>query len=276
MNGRLPTFLIIGFPKAGTTTLASALDAHPDVFMSREKELHFFDRNYERGLDWYRAQFADAAGARAIGEASPTYAYNDEAMPRIAEVLPDARLIAILRNPIDRAYSNYWYQRSLGFEPRSFLFAVRKEMAKPDVKVFPNLKRGRYLPYLERVCALVPRSNLSVVLFEELRDRPADVLGEVFRFLGVDPHLGPPAPAVRAENRTTMLRSERLRRSMLKHDAWRRVPARVVRAIDRMNRVDRRYPPMDAALRSELVAWFADANADLARWLGRDLSAWDR
>jgi hypothetical protein len=274
--GRLPTFLVIGVPKAGTTTLAAALGAHPEVFVPREKELHFFDRRFERGLDWYRSWFAPAGAARAAGEATPTYVYDARAMRRLAETLPEARLIVLLRNPVDRAYSNYWYQRSLGYETRSFEEAVRAEMADPDAQPFRHLTRGRYLPYLEAAAELFPRSRLLVLLFEDLRDRPEETLAAACRHVGVDPAALPPGAGRRPENTTTVLRSEWLRRSMLTNPAWRRLPRRLVAAVDRANRARRRYPPMDPSLRAELLAFFERDNAALAAWLGRDLDLWAR
>jgi hypothetical protein len=127
---RLPNFVIIGAPRSGTTSLAHSLSQHPEVFVTMQvKELHFFDTNFDRGLDWYRQQFsgADAAAAKAAGEATPTYMYDETAMSRMAETVPDARLIAILRNPVDRAYSHYWMNRSLDREDLLFPVAIETE-----------------------------------------------------------------------------------------------------------------------------------------------------
>lgn len=275
MSGRLPSFLIIGVPKAGTTSLAAYLDEHPDVFISRKKEVHFFDRHYDLGLDWYRDHFAASDRAAAIGEATPTYIYNDAAIPRIAEALPDARLIVLLRNPVDRAYSNYWYQRSLGYERRGFAAAVDQEMQDPNVKPFRHLRRGRYLPYLERVCQYMPRGALHVALFEDLRDHPKEVFGDVCRFIEIDDATIPTVVG-RVEKQTTLLRSDRLRASILKHKVWKRLPERFTYWIDSLNRVDKTYPAMEPALRARLVEWFREPNRALGEWLGRDLSVWDR
>lgn len=105
----LPNFLIVGAARAGTTSLYYYLKQHPDVFMSPKKEIDFFDvdKNFEKGLDWYERYFEGYTGQKAIGEASPLYMYLEKVPKRIAKVIPDVKLIFILRNPVDRAYSHY-------------------------------------------------------------------------------------------------------------------------------------------------------------------------
>jgi hypothetical protein len=105
--GRLPTFCIIGAMKAGTTSLAAWLDEHPDVHIAPQKETLFFNTpyNFWLGVDWYREQFAAAGDAHAVGDATPLM-QNPLAVRHMADLLPDAKLVAILRNPVDRAYSH--------------------------------------------------------------------------------------------------------------------------------------------------------------------------
>src|SRR5689334_25080325 len=103
----LPNFVVIGAPKAGTTALSRYLGDHRDGFVAAQKEVHYFDRDhlFSRGVEWYEAQFEGAGGVRAVGDATPGYMYSREAIDRMAALLPDVRLIATLRNPVDRAYS---------------------------------------------------------------------------------------------------------------------------------------------------------------------------
>lgn len=273
--GPFPTFLIIGAPKAGTTSLAAYLAEHPDVFIAPEKEVHFFNRNFDKGTDWYRSRFADARGQKAIGEASPTYMYLPHALDRIAETLPDVRLIAILRNPIDRAYSHYWWMRAM-FESRSFADAARAEMrgAPPPDPGRAYVLPGRYLDALELVAARFARDALRVVILEDLRDRLGEVYAEVCRHIGVDDGVAPPNLGD-VVNPAYRVRSMKLRGAMLRVKAWRRLPFGLAGVIDRMNRASLRYEPMDPALRAELRDYYAEPNAALAGWLGRDLSAWN-
>src|ERR1051326_983405 len=116
---RLPTFLIIGAGRSGTTSLARYLGSHPHVFMARAKEMHFFDSD-SKTREWYRPRFAEARRQTAVGEATPNYLYEPAAIKRMAAIVPEARLIAILRDPVDRAYSHYWQNRSLGKETMTF------------------------------------------------------------------------------------------------------------------------------------------------------------
>jgi hypothetical protein len=271
--GPLPTFLIVGAAKAGTTSLAAWLSAHPDVFVAPEKEVHFFDRSYDRGVGWYRSRFAGARTERAIGEATPEYMALPQAVERMAEVVPDARLIAILRNPVDRAYSQYWHQRLGGRERREFADVARSHMSEPSSLQHPRyyLTRGRYVDQLRTITAHYPREALLVLLLEDLEHDAAGAFRSVCRFVGVEPD---PLPGEvgsvinpRVSYRSGLLRrvSGRLRRSGV---------AGAANTIDRANRAVPDYPPMDPELRAELVAWFADTNRELADWLGRDLSAW--
>lgn len=271
--GRLPTFLVIGASKAGTTSLHFYLATHPEVFMSSEKEVHFFDDRYAEGIDWYRRNFAGARDAKAVGETSPTYMHRRDAMERIAAVLPGARLVAVLRHPVDRAWSHYWFQRSLGFERASFADAVRAEMRDPTSVPLRHLEAGRYVEHLRMVVELFPRQQLLVLLLDDLiRDRRGTFAG-VCRFIGVDASFVPPNLDQRY-NESTRLRSERLRHAMLKYRAWKRF-GRLATVVDRLNRYQARYPSIDAAMRAELVTYYASSNAELGAWLGRDLTHWN-
>lgn len=269
----LPNFLIIGAAKAGSTALAAYLGSHPDVFVASEKEVHFFDDHFDRGVDWYASRFGAVREERAVGDATPTYMYTDEALGRMADLLPDAKLIAILRNPVDRAYSHYWWMRALD-ERRPFDDAVHDEILgreQPDPEKY--VAAGRYVERLERVCRYYPRSSLHVVILEELRESPHARFAEVCRFLGVDDQVVP-ADLGAVHNPAYRLRSPALRTWMLRLHAWRRLPFDIASRIDKMNRVAFRPPPMDPQIRGELEGYYEKHNAALAAWLERDLSVW--
>ena len=269
----LPNFLIIGAAKAGSTALAAYLGSHPDVFMASEKEVHFFDDHFQRGVDWYASRFEAVRGERAVGDATPTYMYTDEAIGRMADLLPDAKLIAILRNPVDRAYSHYWWMRALD-ERRPFADAVHDEiLGREEADPEKYVAAGRYLERLERVCGYYPRSSLHVVILEELRASARASYAEVCRFLGVDDQVVPPNLGA-VHNPAYRLRSPALRTWMLRLHAWRRLPFDIAVRIDRMNRVAFQPPPMDRHVRAELEGYYEKHNAALAAWLDRDLSVW--
>ena len=270
----LPNFIIIGAMRSGTTSLARYLGAHPQVFMVAQKEIHFYDVNFERGLSWYTGQFARAGGKRAVGEATAAYMYNEEAIARMAQTVPQARLIVVLRNPVDRAYSHYWLNRARGREPLEFSEAIRTEPQRltwdahqPFNRRRLYLEGSRYLIYLQRVCRYFPRDALLTVVLEELRDAPGATFGAVCRFLGVDASFVPPNLG-RPINRFVMFRSLRLR------NFARQLPRPLRRVVDRFNVRQATYPPMDPGVRQLLQERFAGENEALARWLGRDLSIW--
>lgn len=277
MAGTLPNFLIIGAMRAGTTSLCRYLEAHPEVFMAPQKEVHFFDLHFARGPGWYEQQFAGARTEQAIGEATQTYMYFDEVPTRLARILPDALLIAVLRNPVDRAYSHYWLERVRGREPLTFADAVAEEpkrLASSGLGARTShsyLDRGRYLRQLLNVCKYYSREALLVILFEELCDHPDVLFRDVCRFLGVYEDFVP-SDVGRVINPFVKFRSLRLR-NMLKRLS---VGSLIRRAGERLNtRRNVSYPPMDPQLRTVLLKEFEEDNRALESWFGRELTAWN-
>jgi hypothetical protein len=270
---RLPTFLIVGAMRSGTTSLTRYLRSHPEVFIAPHKELHFFDFRYAEGIDWYRSNFEGAQDEIAVGEATPNYLYIAEALPRAAELLPEARLVAILRDPVERAYSHYWHNRAVGREELGFDEALEAEPRRiasddPHQRAYWSyVDRGRYVRQLRALERLYPREALLVLLFDDLRDAPGETYRSVCRFLGVSDEHVPPELG-EAVNSFVGFRSRRLR------SLSRRLPKTAGRVVGRLNARDESYPPMPARVRSALVERFRQDNAELADWLGRDLSSW--
>jgi hypothetical protein len=264
----LPTFVIIGAMRSGSTSLYKHLQGHPQVFMPR-KEIHFFDRRWDNGLAWYGHRFDGYAGQPAVGEATPTYMSDPVALARMGEVVPGARLLAILRDPVDRAYSHYWMEHVRGRDERTFADAIADEIAGAGETDY--LERGRYAAQLEGVVRVFPRDQVRAVLLDDLRDRPEATYAEVCRFLGVDDGHRPGRLDARV-NRFIGFRSMRVR------GLRRRLPKalRMRRIVGKLNAVEGEYPSVDPEIAAALRARFAPDNAALAAWLGRDLSAWDR
>jgi Sulfotransferase family len=191
-----PNLFVVGAAKAGTTSLWRYLDAHPDVFMSRVKEPHFFSR-FGRGVEVvkdpaaYARLFADGGGRRYRGEASPSYLPDPETPGRLRDACPEARILVSLRDPVERAYANYWTYVGLGLERRSFPDAVREELAASEVDFAatppPFVRRGFYAEQLERYRAAFGPSAVVVIF---LADLAADVRGtmrSIFERLDLDP-----------------------------------------------------------------------------------------
>jgi hypothetical protein len=272
--GMKPNFLIIGAPRSGTTSLFHYLRAHPGVFTARGKELHFFDLEWDRGWDWYQRCFAGVRGESAVGEATPSYMCDSVAIERIAKHLPDARLIAILRDPVDRAYSHYWLNRSRGRERMSFIDAVRAEPARratDDKKMrfwYSYVDQGRYLPQLLRVADRFSPDRLFVALFDDLLLDPRDLFIRLAQFLDIDASTVPDVVGSRV-NEFRTYRSLRLRKTTA------RLPKPLVDGIAKLNSRVVDYPTASRYERSFLLEQIAEENLALGQWLGRDLSSWN-
>lgn len=186
----LPNFLVIGAQKAGTTSLFRYLGEHPDVFVPDVKEPHFFDGHlaWHRGLAWYESLFADAAGATAVGEASTSYTMHPAiaGVPeRIAGVLPDVRLVYVLRHPVERMRSSWAHAVSRGVEVRSIGEALLADRRYADM--------SRYAHQLEQYLEWFDRSQILLLTAEDLRDRRAETLQRVLVFLGLRTDWEPPS-----------------------------------------------------------------------------------
>ncbi|MFC1707206.1 sulfotransferase [Planctomycetota bacterium] len=198
----LPTFLVIGMPKCGTTSLHFYLMQHPQVFMSRVKEPHFFlfdgvegrpsrfaDRNRITDIHAYEGLFSRRKGELAVGEVSPGYASCPGTHVSIRRRLPNAKLVAILRQPADRAYSNMMRRKANGREPRGSVEEAfwSSEESEADTSWFAWYQSiGFYYERLEPYFASFPREQLKVLLFDDLQADPRALMKDLFRFIGVD------------------------------------------------------------------------------------------
>jgi hypothetical protein len=204
----LPSALIIGAQKGGTTSLFNYLVQHPDVIPPLGKELHYFDLHFARGASWYRGRFPYAhrlRGGALTLEGSPYYMLHPHVPQRVAELLPNVKLIAVLRNPVDRALSNYQHEVRAGREPLSFAEALDRESERLAGEAdrlqndpgyyswnhhrYAYTRRGLYLEHLRRwVPHPFPRSQLLVLQSEWLFRDPPAATAAVYRFLGLPPH----------------------------------------------------------------------------------------
>jgi hypothetical protein len=214
-EGTLPDFIIIGGQKCGTTFLYHLLCQHPHVEAGARKEVHYFDMRFERGIGWYRAQFPrprEVDGRRVItGEASPYYLYHPHAARRAAEVVPQAKLIALLRDPVDRAFSDYHDKVRLGKEPLAFEEAIEAEesrlrgerekmladerYASGKYRAFSYISRGIYVDQLQTWLEFFDREQLLVLKSEDMFENPSATLQRVLNFLNL-PDWKPDSPPV--------------------------------------------------------------------------------
>jgi hypothetical protein len=246
----LPDFVIIGAQRAGTTSLHAYLSEHTLISPSRPKEVHYFDNGYGHGLGWYRAHFAGSRQPGGIaGEATPYYLFHPLTPQRMARDLPSCKLIVLLRNPVDRAVSQYHHARAWGYEELSLEQGIRQETARlqgeeerlrrdDNYRSFAHqhlsyVARGRYALQLERWFEHFDRDQFLILKAEDLFTEPEAVVAESQRFLGLTPQ--PPA--------------------------------------DLHGRNIRSYDSVSDALQSELQATFEPENQRLRNLLGRDF-AW--
>jgi hypothetical protein len=255
----LPDFLIIGAQRSGTTFVYSNLARQSCIAPALTKEVHFFDVYFEQGTRWYQRFFPLRMRAAAermrhrpylTGEASPYYVFHPHVPSRVARVLPNIKLIALLRNPVDRAYSHYQHERRRGFETLSFAEAIAQESARIEHEAermlkdeqytsynhqhYSYLSRGIYVDQLERWMRVFPSEQLLILRSEQLYAEPAATIGQVMSFLGIPT----PTPKVNRQ-----------------HSA----PT---------------YAKLDAAMRERLVEYFKPHNRRLSDYLGRRFD-WD-
>ena len=213
----LPDFLLVGAPKAGTTALHVALASHPQLFLSPVKEPKFFltdgaqpagpggpgDAQTFREYVWkredYEGLFDGAPAGTLRGESTTLYLRDPAAHERIARLVPDARLVAVVRDPVDRAHSNWTHLRSAGLEPETdFLRACGLEQSRVERGWGPfwrYVELGRYGAQLDHLYSVFPREQVHVVLYRDLRREPVSTLDGICAFLGVDAGLVGSVPA---------------------------------------------------------------------------------
>ncbi len=275
MVGATPTYVLAGAMRSGTTSLNTYLRAHPAVAVSQPKEVHFFDFHFDKGLEWYRSHFPRLEGESSVGEATPSYMYHPLAMERVAATLPGIKVIVLLRNPIDRAYSHYWHNRSRNREHLSFQDAIAAEPERiardaHSRHMFSYVDRGRYRHQIKRLLTHIPRQQVLVHTFDAFKDDPAGVFANVCRFLGIDEAYRPEQLG-RAINGYVEFRSVRLR------DAVRGLPLprRVGNLVGRLNRRPASsYPALGASTREDLAVVFREANDGLEELLGQSVPIW--
>jgi len=248
---RLPDFIIGGAPRSGTTWLYELLDRHPDVYMAKpvkpEPKFFLVDHLYEKGLQFYSdTWFAQAAEWQLAGEKSTDYLESRNAAERIAHDLPYVKLVFILRDPADRAYSNYLWTRMNGIETEDFETALRlepeRERTLPEkwrfARPFSYFSRGLYADLLAEYFARFRREQMLILRFEDIDQRPAVLADRLHRFLGVAP---------RPDD---------------------------VDGLGVINPSENRGETLNAASRRQLMARYADSNRRLAEMLGPDFTLW--
>ncbi|HEY2915590.1 MAG TPA: sulfotransferase domain-containing protein [Candidatus Limnocylindrales bacterium] len=284
--------LIIGAQKAGTSSLAHYLEQHPAICSHHRMELSTFvdDRDYDLGYEAnFRRYFGHCPPDALLLGKSVTIMTERRIVERVRDHNPDARLIAIVRNPVDRAYSAYWWARQNGYESLpTFEAALDADPARhrgnlAAIRSTSYIAFGRYADQIEMVRAVVGPDHLQVHLSDDLAADTAGVCRRSFEFLGVDP--GVRVEVGKRENAASNPKSSWLANALSAEWRWKRAVRRAIpgdvadRARQRLKELNRSSfvpPPMALATRARLVELFEPENARLGELLGRDLSGWNR
>jgi len=235
---QLPYFVIAGAQKCGTTALVSNMQQHPAVYFPG-KELHFFDMHWDRGVAWYVRQFNGSRG-RVCGEKTPGYMLHRTHIARMHTVLPQVKLIMVLRNPIDRCYSQYQLARRGGSaKGRSFREFINEELPDVDKELtlrgeLDCIRRGLYAKQLKVLTEFYPREQQLIIVNERMRIDSARTTNDVFAWLGL---AGCKLPHTRNYRR--------------------------------------KYPPMRAKMRQRLADVYREPNDQLFEFLGYRIEEWD-
>ncbi len=261
------TFIVVGCQRCGTTWIDAALRGHSQVYLPQQKQSYFFDRHYDKGIDWYIARFEGVESHhRAIGEVATGYCLL-EASPLLAKELPDVQLIMVIRNPIDRAYSNY-QARQVESGWSSFEQAIETD---PDL-----LLRGQYIDQIEALLEHYDREKLLFLLYDDLKQDDRAYLQEVLDFIGVDANEESKLIGQRKNSAMYPNLRKRLHQLGLKP---------FVNAISRSwfgDKIRRKlkskgkaYEPMNSETKERLQDHFKPYNDRLSAFLQRDLSSWN-
>ncbi len=291
----MPNFLIVGAAKAGTTALYTYLKQHPQVYTTPQKETSFFAFEGEpidfqgpgdnevaeypiTDLATYQQQFQGVNGEQAIGEACPVYLYHPQAARRIHHYLPNVRLIAILRNPIDRAYTNYLHLIREGRETETdFMSALQAEPQRIKdnwMWFWYYTKVGYYAEQLQRYYQLFDRSQIQVYLYEDLQRDASGLLQNIFRFLEVDDRFVPDftiRPNKSGIPKNKLLHQLLTTPNPLKAAVKPLIPPVMRQKIQHQNLAK---PTISLKVRQELTKLFRDDILTCQDLIERDLSAW--
>lgn len=293
---RMPNFLVIGAAQSGTTSLYNYLNQHPDVYMCLVKETNFFTTyDYEdtpktftsMDFDGYKTLFQDVSQEKAIGEASPNYLYSSGSPELIASAIPDVKLIAILRNPVDRAYSNFMFLRLNGRESlEDFGSAIKAEeerIRSGRTYSMRYVDRGYYGLQLERYFKRFRRNQIRILIFEDFVRDPVGVMKDLWQFIGVDPGF---VPDVKLQHNKTGLSRSKLFHSLLNKPSLFRQKVKscmdvllpnnevIHKIVSSLKNMNIKKPPLSVDQKKVLLNIYKEDIRITQDLIGQDLTRW--
>ena len=296
----MPNFLIIGAAKSGTTTLYEWLDRHPQIYMSPVKETNFFalenikldifkdtvhqgySKTFKTTITEYREQFTGVSNEVAIGEASPSYLYYPQAASRIKHYVPNVKLIAILRNPVERAYSNFVHHLRDNLETTTdFAEALKLEPERISDNWwwgFHYLNAGFYSVQLKRYLAQFDRGQIKIYLFEDLKNNPDATVKDLWQFLQVDDRVKLP---LGDRKNVTGIPKNRFFYNFLTTKNIFKEPLKLIvppsirdRIVTTLKNKTLQKPQLSPEIRSQLIEAYREEIEQLQSLIKRDLSGW--
>ena len=298
---KLPNFFLAGAPKAGTTALYNYMGQHPEIYMSPVKEPNFFAeelrlenfsdhfrklaeaREPTRGpvSEWaeYVKLFGDVNDEKAIGEASVSYFWSKDAPRAISTTIAGAKILVILRNPVERAMSQFTHMLSFSEKPLDFAEYLDRAMRLTDTRIseyYPCLNYGFYGQQLKRYREFFDADRIQIHLYEDFRGEPKRVLQQIFRFLEVDPDFEPDLSVRHMESavpRSYFLQNA-LDRSGIREALRGKLPPEVRRYVRQATQRPREELTMTPDERIRLIDFYREDVGNLSGLLGRDLSSW--
>ncbi|MEN7538023.1 sulfotransferase family protein [Aurantiacibacter flavus] len=264
-------FIIIGAGKSASTWLQTQLQSDPAVYMPGP-ELHYFSREYSQGDDWYLSQFSDEGVGKTVGEKSNSYLYEPDGAARIHRVLPHAKMIAQLRNPVDRAYSHYcmlFRRGDVGDDIDNYLDPSKGE--HPRI-----LGAGHYARHLQKYIDLFGREQLLILFYEGVKANPDQQMASVRSYLGLPSRPLAPSSRGKVKDKTVPVVPGPLRKRL----AWMKPIARPLRGTPAFEALrgsiarDTEYPPLTEELKKRLYEYYAPSIEVLEGMSGQSLTHW--
>ncbi|WP_338240851.1 sulfotransferase family protein [Aurantiacibacter hainanensis] len=266
-------FVVVGAAKSATTWLQTQLQADPAIYMP-DPELHYFSREYDRGEEWYLSQFDGDLSGKTVGEKSNSYLYESQSAERMHRVMPHVKLIAQLRNPVERAYSNYcmlFRRGDVGSDIESYLDPVQSEN-------FRLLVAGNFASHLQGYIDLFGRERLLILFFEGVLQDPQKQISRVRDHLGLPPRQLAPAARRKVKDKAEPVVPAQVR----KRFGWMKPIVRPLRGTSAFETIraslarETEYPPLTEDLRKRLNDYFGPSIEALEKMSGHSLSHWYR
>lgn len=298
----MPNFLIIGAPKAGTTALYRYLKQHPQIYMSPLKETQFFVfvdeenlafnsnepflRKYQqiKDIESYRELFKKVSGEIAIGEVSPWYIYLPNVASKIKQYIPDVKIIAMLRDPVERAYSNFLHSVRDDIEPINVDFVQAMELESERILKnwsprFHYKQKGFYYGQMKRYFDLFEAEKIKVCIYENFQEQQIGVLQDIFRFLGVDDSFVPDNS--KKHNDSRIPRSRVYNKIMLRNNPAEymgsmlplKLKNKIKNKLININ-LSNKKPSLPGAVRKKFVEEYREDILKLQDLIQKDLSHW--